>query len=219
MRLVRSTRPNMPPSRTSEIDDAFAWAVMAELTLGVAAIALGWWIGPNAREHIPQWWDWQGIFRAAAWGIAAGVGLVGMMQILGALPFRGIRRLHRVVDARLHNLLISMSSLEMVVLSFTAGIGEELLFRGWLQRLLIGPADGEWFVWRSAFGLVVAGVLFGLAHPLSRTYVVLASILGMMLGGLYMLTENLLAPILAHAVYDAIVLIAWKRSEGTRQRG
>jgi uncharacterized protein len=208
----------MPPSRTSETDDAFAWAVMAELSLGAAAIALGWWIGPNAREHIPQWWDGQGIFRAAVWGIAAGIGLVGLMQVLGTLPFRGIRRLHRVVDARLEALLLPMSSLEMVVLSFTAGIGEELLFRGWLQRLLIGPSDGEWVVLRSAFGVVVAGLLFGLAHPLSRTYVVLASIMGMMLGGLYVLTENLLAPILAHAIYDAIVLISWKRSAGTLKK-
>jgi uncharacterized protein len=206
----------MPPTRTSETDDSFAWAVMAELSLGLAAIVLGWWIGPNAREHIPQWWDGAGIFRAVVWGLAAGVGLVGMMQLLGTLPFRGIRRLPRVVDARLHAILLPMSALEMVVLSLTAGIGEELLFRGWLQRLLIGPMDGEWVVWRSIAGVTVAGVLFGLAHPLSRTYIILASIMGMMLGGLYLFTQNLLVPILAHAVYDAIVLITWKRTEGKR---
>jgi uncharacterized protein len=203
----------MPPTRTSETDDSFAWAVMAELSLGLAAIMLGWWIGPNAREHIPQWWDGAGIFRAVVWGLVAGVGLVGMMQLLGALPFRGIRRLHRVVDARLQAILMPMSTLQMVVLSLTAGIGEELLFRGWLQRLLIGPMDGEWVVWRATAGVTVAGVLFGLAHPFSRTYIVLASIMGMMLGGLYLFTQNLLAPILAHAVYDAIVLITWKRGQ------
>jgi membrane protease YdiL (CAAX protease family) len=49
--------------------------------------------------------------------------------------------------------------------------------------------------------------LFGLAHPMSTTYVVLATVVGVYLGGLLLVTDNLLAPIVAHAAYDFVALV------------
>jgi hypothetical protein len=84
-----------------------------------------------------------------------------------------------------------------------------------LQRLLVGDLAGEWFSIRVVPGLVLASLLFGLAHPISKAYVVLASFIGLLLGLLYLLTENLLACILAHALYDAILMLLWKTSESS----
>ena len=55
--------------------------------------------------------------------------------------------------------------------------------------------------------MIVLSLLFGLAHALTRTYAVLATLVGFYLGFLFWLTGNLLAPILAHAVYDFVALV------------
>ncbi|MCG8584479.1 MAG: CPBP family intramembrane metalloprotease, partial [Pirellulales bacterium] len=96
------------------------------------------------------------------------------------------------------------------VISVLAGLGEELLFRALLQSALI-----DWLgVWP---GILVAGLLFGLAHPLSRTYIVVAAAIGIYLGWLFAATSNLLVPIIAHALYDFIALVYLSRTKRVGQ--
>jgi uncharacterized protein len=71
-----------------------------------------------------------------------------------------------------------------------------VLFRGVVQTLLHQWTGSEWT------SLLLAGLLFGLLHAITRTYVVLATLVGVYLGWLWLATGNLLAPITAHAVYD-----------------
>ena len=73
---------------------------------------------------------------------------------------------------------------------------EELLFRGVLHPLA-GP------FW--------SNVLFGLAHFITPTYAVLAGLLGAYLGGLLELSENLLAPIITHGLYDFLAFLVVAR--------
>lgn len=87
----------------------------------------------------------------------------------------------------------------VVVVSALAGLGEELLFRGVIQA----GVSASFGVWT---GLAVASVLFGLMHALSRAYFVLATAMGLYLGGLYQVTDNLLLPVLVHGLYDAIAI-------------
>jgi len=85
---------------------------------------------------------------------------------------------------------------------FVVAPGEELLFRGVVQGLL-----------RRSLGVVpaIAGasLLFGGIHVVSIgsgdawTYVVVASALGAVLGAAYEYTENLVVPIVIHAVWNA----------------
>jgi membrane protease YdiL (CAAX protease family) len=58
----------------------------------------------------------------------------------------------------------------------------------------------------SLIGLILASITFGLAHPLSRTYMVLAAAIGLYLGGLLLWTENLFVPIVTHAAYDLFAI-------------
>ena len=78
------------------------------------------------------------------------------------------------------------------------------MFRGALQAGLLrvigtGPA------------LLVASVAFGLAHPVSKEYITSATVIGLLLGGLFIATNNLLAPIVAHGVYDFCALVWFLR--------
>jgi membrane protease YdiL (CAAX protease family) len=55
--------------------------------------------------------------------------------------------------------------------------------------------------------VVASAVAFGLMHPVTPTYIVLATLIGIYLGGLVIWTGNLLVAIAAHAVYDAVHLL------------
>lgn len=87
----------------------------------------------------------------------------------------------------------------VVLVSALAGIGEELLFRGVIQAGLVA-----WLT--PASGIVIASLLFGLAHAVSFSYLVLATLMGLYLGLLYHWTGNLLVPILVHALYDWVAI-------------
>ena len=65
--------------------------------------------------------------------------------------------------------------------------------------------------------LLLASLLFGLAHAITRTYVVLATVFGIYLGWLWTASGNLLVPIVAHALYDFVALSALVRAERRKQ--
>ena len=73
-----------------------------------------------------------------------------------------------------------------------------------IQEAAAGWVGGSWGVW---VGLAVASVLFGLAHAITVSYVLLAALMGLYLGWLWIATGNLLVPIMAHAGYDFLALV------------
>jgi hypothetical protein len=125
-----------------------------------------------------------------------------------------MRRLVALVLEQLGPLLASRSPVELVLLAALAGLAEEMLFRGVMQiglaRLL---PDGV--------ALGVASAVFGLAHFITPAYALLAGLAGLYLGGLFLLQGNLVAPIVAHAVYDVVALTCVARlyqNHSTRTR-
>jgi len=109
-------------------------------------------------------------------------------------------------------LFAGSSAAELALVSLCAGVGEELLFRG-----LVQSAVGHWI--SPGVGLLVAGLLFGLAHPLSIAYAVLATLAGIYLGGLFLACDNLLVPIVTHAVYDFLALLYLLRQPRAAELG
>ncbi len=85
---------------------------------------------------------------------------------------------------------------DLLLLAALAGVSEELVFRGaiegWLLRYDIVAA------------MIVTNVLFGLMHPITLVYFLMAAGFGFYFSVLANLgTErNLTAPIVAHTVYD-----------------
>ena len=79
-------------------------------------------------------------------------------------------------------------------MSLAAGIGEEIVFRGYLLNYfdgLVGPA-----------GAVIASTLmFGLGHAYQGAAgIVRTGIVGLLMAGAYVATGNLLAPVVLHVV-------------------
>lgn len=129
-------------------------------------------------------------------GLAAALGLAAVQYVLlhyapDVAPVRALRRLYREL---LFPLFRASTSIEIIVISLLAGVGEELFFRGAVQP--------EW-------GLIAASVVFGLCHVGGRVTLPLgiwAACTGVLLGWLLIATGGLLAPIVAHAAYDALAL-------------
>jgi uncharacterized protein len=90
--------------------------------------------------------------------------------------------------------------LNLVFISGFAAVGEELFFRGVLQRLFI-----RWF--RSPWaGIIVTGFIFSAIH--FQFYGFLPRfILGILLGAAYWYSGSLWVAILAHFVYDAFFIV------------
>ncbi|HEY5940631.1 MAG TPA: CPBP family intramembrane glutamic endopeptidase [Gemmatimonadales bacterium] len=136
---------------------------------------------------------------------SVGVGMVAAVPLLLGLRWtlttgtKSMRRLVAIVVEQLGPLLARRSQVELVVLAALAGLAEEMLFRGVVQ---IGLAR----LLPEGVALVVAGAAFGLAHFITPAYALLAGLAGVYLGGLFLLHGNLIAPIVAHAVYDVVAL-------------
>lgn len=115
-----------------------------------------------------------------------------------------MRRLVEVVEERIGPFLAGATPLDLVLAAVLAGLGEEALFRGVFQDALTGPVPA----WAA---LLLASALFGAAHWVTTTYAALAALVGLYLGLLYLITGNLLAPIVTHAAYDVVALAVLAR--------
>ncbi|MEO8089080.1 MAG: CPBP family intramembrane glutamic endopeptidase [Gemmatimonadales bacterium] len=132
-------------------------------------------------------------------GIAAAVPLLLGLRWTLTTSTKSIRGLVALVVDELGPLLAPRSPVSLVFLATLAGLAEEVLFRGVVQTGLARLLP-EWAA------LVLASAGFGLAHFISPAYALLAGLAGLYLGGLFLLQGNLLAPIVAHAVYDVVAL-------------
>jgi hypothetical protein len=79
-----------------------------------------------------------------------------------------------------------------------------MLFRGVIQNAIADQFVDPVGV---AAGWIAASLLFGLLHWVTLSYAVLATLIGLYLGGLWIVTGNLLVPAVVHALYDFWALV------------
>lgn len=141
-------------------------------------------------------------------GVASGLLLTTWFWFSWTSRFLPLRRIQDFVREQLAPPLSQCQAWEILAIAAFAGIGEEVLFRGVLQPRV---------------GWLIASVLFGLAHSITPTYVIVAAILGGLLGQLQTVSGNLWAPIVAHAVYDYVgfylVIYEYRRDRQTPPSG
>ncbi|MCU4676870.1 CPBP family intramembrane metalloprotease [Catenovulum sp. 2E275] len=78
--------------------------------------------------------------------------------------------------------------------------GEELLFRGFIQT--------ELAKWHPNSAWLITAALFGLAHlPAGVAYAMVATMAGLLYGWIYLKTDNILYPILAHFGFNCLHLV------------
>jgi len=172
-------------------------ALVFEGGLAVLACLLAWLFGLKHPPLTQIPYD----PRAILWGVAATFPLLAGLWLSTRYPIGPLKDLKRVVQELIVPMFRRATLLDFALVSLVAGVGEEMLFRGFVQEGLTQLSGNEWL----ALGL--ASVLFGLAHPITATYAVLAVLIGAYLGLLWLLSGNLLAPMITHALYDFGALV------------
>lgn len=253
-------------------DDLFRTAVVVEGGLGALALGLGFILGPSARDLIPSVDQLGTIAGGVGVGIVATIPLLLLMSIVKRINHPAIRKLDELGEHPMIELMLKMGPWELFAISLCAGVGEELLFRGWLMPFLADwmngwntpniaslsllPTDptvdrpwwafggfassvflasdqggtiGEtiattWPTWissRVGWPMLIAwfasSAVFGFVHPMTKLYILITGLMGLYFGALMLLTGNLLIPIVAHALYDAIQL--WSASLEAKRIG
>lgn len=185
-------------------------AVIIEGLVGLGAIGLGWLLGYPPGQQI-HW-----TLPAVGWGLLATLPLLASVALIIRFPVWPFQSLLRVVDELLAPLFRPANLAELAVISLVAGLTEEALFRGVIQAAVAGTLGGSAGTW---IGLAIAAVLFGLAHPITVSYALMATLMGLYLGWLWIASGNLLVPITTHAMYDFLVLVYVSRIRGRRPGG
>jgi len=163
----------------------------------LAALA---WGASRLIDLTPRWGEPR---RDVAIGLACAVLLAAMNYVLLVRApanwlVDGVRSVYEEV---LVPLFARQSVVGIVLLGAAAGIGEEWLFRGVLQPTV---------------GLVLASLIFGLAHvggARMLAFGVWATAMGFLMGGLAIATGGLIAPMIAHGVYDMLALAFIRRGQ------
>lgn len=138
--------------------------------------------------------------RAVVLGFFATTPLLPAMLWLARSQFTPFRRLMGEVEEVLIPFLSRLTVADFFIIALLAGFGEEGLFRGIIQ-------GGLSAVIPPPVALLIAALIFGILHCITLTYAVIAALIGLYLGGLYMLTGNLVVPIIVHVLYDFAALI------------
>lgn len=173
-------------------------AVLIEGGLVIVALGVGWLFGVPIREQLPA--DGGELAGAIGRGAAAALPMLAVFWWLVHSRRPALRQMREQVEELVGELFTSGNWAQFALVAVLAGVGEELLFRGVLQTLVVG--------WTTpVIGIVICSLLFGLAHALSRVYFVLATLIGLFLGTLAWTYQDLLAPMTAHAVYDFVALV------------
>ena len=155
-------------------------------------VALAWWTS-RALDVPPRWGD---PVRDGLVGLAAAFALAaGNYLLLTKAPANwvvsGVRAAYRETIVPLFG---GLHPLGAIAIGAAAGIGEEWLFRGVLQPTV---------------GVIAASVIFGAAHVggiRMLPFGVWAAGMGFVMGALAIATDGLIAPIVAHGVYDMLAL-------------
>jgi membrane protease YdiL (CAAX protease family) len=149
-------------------------------------------------------------------GIVAALPLLAVINLLERLPLQSVRKLQEETEQKLIKLMAGFSYKELATVALCAGVGEEMLFRGWLMMHLAGSVDMATLNAQPFAGLTsptvllaIAGssIAFGLAHPITPLYIVITGLIGVFMAVLMITTGSLIAPIAAHAFYDLVQLV------------
>ncbi len=184
-------------------------ATLASSTIVFVAMgSIGWFVAERWGTAIP---DQVAIDGAALFlGLGLTVPPMLMLRFIMTSDVPAVRAFREKQIQLFVDRGFDVGWLTIITISVGAGLSVEILFRGALQPLLQG--------WTSPLiGLVLASVLFGLAHAANWTYILITAAVGVYLGAVLMMTNNLLVPIISHAAYDIYALAITVRAVRARK--
>jgi membrane protease YdiL (CAAX protease family) len=201
-------RPQTTGQRTRPGNFVF-FGTLVESSLVLVAWILGWLTG------LWTWADLAAGFQQFPSPVSLGVGVLATLPMLALLVLvlhasgRAFVRMRAFLEETLAPSIRDSSLVALLGLSLAAGLGEEWLFRGVLQAGLLQWGGGL----PVPLAILIVGIIFGVCHWITPLYFLLATITGIYLGWLYWATGSLVAPVLAHALYDFIALVVIVRRQ------
>lgn len=198
MRNFARLRSRLAEGDREELDRTYRRTVLRQTLLGLGVLAL--WLGHGRPLSL------LGLGRPGGWGFVVG-GLIALLLLTYAgLQVRAVGRSERLRERVRERFaatelaaLVPRDRAEMrrfVAVAFSAGIWEELLFRGFLVA---------WFAhWTGLTAAVLAAAAaFGLGHLYQGAAgVAKTTFAGLIAGGLYLLTGSLWIPMILHTAVD-----------------
>jgi hypothetical protein len=200
-------------------DNRFAAGLRGFGPWGIAAIVIilaGVMLSPLIAGVLILLWVWLsrtpwrdiGIVRPKSWAgtivlaVLFGVAFKFLMKAV-VMPYLGAPPMNPFAQ----ELTQPAAALEFIVYAIVgAGIGEELVFRGWtFERLRRAMGHN---VGTTILIVIITTVLFGLAHWMGQGWfgVAQATIVGFVFGVLYAITGRLIPLMIAHAAFDLTAL-------------
>jgi membrane protease YdiL (CAAX protease family) len=189
---------------TTDNEDFLAFGVLAELGLAALTFLFAWIFGGRPlAAWTNDWRDPLVALTRVGIGLIATIPMLVFYSFLERLPVAPIEAIRIAVEDHLIRRLANARLTGIAALALAAGFAEEMLFRGWLQPRVINFVGYPWGV---CAGIGIASLAFGLCHWLNWAYALLATLIGAYLGWLALVTNGILAPAVAHASYDFVVL-------------
>ena len=178
-------------------------AIAFELALAVIAFVVGLLLDVDVTK---LFWPCDRLPQAIGTtlllaGAATSPLLLGLAITLHSQMARLVE-LRQLVECEFVPYFVQMPVWKLCVIGFTAGLGEEMLFRGVIQTAFVNQIGIA-----PALAIGIAAIIFGAMHFVTLAYVVLAATAGFYLGWLYHLSGQLVLPILVHGLYDSLAFI------------
>ena len=148
------------------------------------------------------------------WTRVAVAGLIATLPPLAYLVLfhfwrpRFYAPLREFVQQYLKPIFAESGWIELLVLSISAGLGEELFFRWALQGgffSTLEPIVG--YSVAILISIAIASLLFGICHWVNVTYFVFALLAGIYFGVVMVVTETWITAAIAHALFDLVALL------------
>ena len=162
-----------------------------------------------------------GWLYAHPWALGLSMLLVALLLILFLAPgvqcFRNKAVREQIAPAmQAMRFVMPVSRVERhwwLLLSVSAGVCEELIYRGFLLEFLRGRLDGGPQLGLTAAWLL-SSIMFGTAHLYQGVAgIIKTTVVGLLLGMLAILTGSLLLPIICHVLIDAQVLWMYRPAD------
>ncbi|HWR34704.1 MAG TPA: type II CAAX endopeptidase family protein [Clostridia bacterium] len=179
---------------------AWEWILFGYVWFGIRRSGIG------MRELIGgRWKQVEDFLLDVALAFGFWIVALGVLAALGyAMHLTGANKLEEA--RRQLGFLVPRTGLEVslwIALSCTAGICEEVIFRGYLQRQLSAFTRNAWV------GIFLSGIVFGAGHGYEGARrMVLIAIYGMMFGILTHARKSLRPGMMAHAAHDVFTGLA-----------
>src|SRR4051812_31646749 len=148
-------------------------AVVVEGAIALIALLLAWLLHLPLRDMIPH--SGRPLLEAIGRGLLATLPMLVLFWWLVHSNLASLRKLREQVEWLVREMFPEGNIGQFAMVAALAGVGEELLFRGVVQMKL-----SDWTT--PVVGLAIASLLFGLAHALSKVYLLFAMGLGVLWG-------------------------------------